>query len=88
MTHNYPDAPVISYSKSDLHLLYKGENNYPSYDTFRKWLEEIPGLDLTNRVFTPGQVAQIFLKHGRPLLTPEILNKIPSLKTYLNNGSN
>lgn len=74
------DAPIMSYSLSELHILYRGNSQYPSYPTFRKWLKEVDGLKLKNRILTPAQVKLIFDKHGRPVVDEFILSQIPKIK--------
>ncbi len=73
------DAPIISYSLSELYILYRGNSAYPSYKTFRKWLDEVENLNLQSRILTPAQVKLIFEKHGTPLVDEFILGKIPKL---------
>ncbi len=50
-------------TKTDLARLYNVH-----YDTFKKWLEKIPDLELDacQRVLTPKQVQKIFAHLGEP----------------------
>jgi len=78
------DAPIIAYSLGELHQLYKGDGSYPSYDTFRAWLDKVqPKIEITGRILTPAQVKIIFEHLGPPTITDGIVKKVPSLIPFV-----
>jgi transposase len=61
--HNIYIMKIKVYSKTELSRMYNVH-----YDTFKKWLKNVPDLDLkpAQRILTPKQVEKIFKHLGEP----------------------